>query len=948
MGSRVVSLTEPNDRSPFSDTPNPSDPPVTTSNPTSKRSSVVDRSTLRSALKSAATSNSQNLARTPSLLRVAFDSNAGVVGGVAPAAGSQKPVLPVRTETETSGTVFTPTKRGGSGGEQSGIAVASGGEKYLSAETPASRPLSGKSPRAAYRSSLKMRPISANEYLKEVKLSGFEFRRNPAIESLTDRLIETRTQETEHLNRLLLLRLTNPWSSIKNSELLFTPHAWTHIQNEFGLQPKPRPPSSTPPRPKTSPSTLPNRARILQHNPATTARDMYFAKLAIPRPKHYNDPLPPEIPTPKRIPGPPDLQRLEQLAQPRKIHPPFKAPEVYPGCLDEQRRVRSGKVREMDPVVLERLTRPRRVMAVEEVEHVPLPVVVRRRKVGSGRVKGKRDVEASFEAGLNGGGTRAATVGSMGSVGQGEAGRRLSTGLKSEGFAQSQVFVDMFESSTEEEPSIEMEEKVDTVSQGLSPAPPAPSRIEPTESTDDPVQDISSTIVDEAAVKLQSTFDSTRAQTEETESIDLKESQNLTSTSADHLADDKEQTAAIKLQSTFRGYSMRKKLTGREEVALNLRIQGDTEPNGSRRPSQNARGSANGSKRSSLNGLSGSGRSSLAGRVNEPLGVRDVEEVAGNFKGNLLMMAAFGASRSIMELNEEDESGGGGSGGVEREFQGFGGGLAVLPLGVDAHSARISRAESAVDQPNETRGDEGSGSFGNPLGLGGKLAVLPSGIDGHSARISAVSEADQQNQHPSGEAADSNREETDFTANGEVPASENPASHLDERQTPQGQSIRGSVSILKNASPPSKSSRNGSLRESIAKSIHGSATRISSAFGLGSKKSLSNITQQEKAEFVELAQEDAPFAEERVVYDEDLPPAVDDLIPDYTMDATDEIPSSNTEAIEDDIRLDQITSVGEESLAAPHIVADEVEESHFGHDEGVPAEETPSSVEEYI
>ncbi|KAJ3239488.1 hypothetical protein HDU81_005932 [Chytriomyces hyalinus] len=201
---------------------------------------------------------------------------------------------------------------------------------------------------AAPRPAYKLRPISANAAEKKIKFSGFEFRRNPVVEALADKLIETRKTETEHLNRLLLLRLANPWSSILNSEILFPESAWASIQKEYGQQ-GPRPPQK--PRPKSSPQ------RKAQKTPAplATRRDMYFARLATPKPKHLNDPLPPDIPRPTPLPGPPDLERLERLAQPRICHKP-NTDDLLALPRKNQR------LREMDPVVLARLTRPKRVL----------------------------------------------------------------------------------------------------------------------------------------------------------------------------------------------------------------------------------------------------------------------------------------------------------------------------------------------------------------------------------------------------------------------------------------------------------------------------------------------------------------------------------------------------------------------------------------------------------
>ncbi|KAI9341457.1 hypothetical protein BDR26DRAFT_918402 [Obelidium mucronatum] len=293
---------------------------------------------------------------------------------------------------------------------------------------PMARPISAAS--TSPRASLKMRPISANAYHKQVKLSGFEFRRNPVIEQLAEQLIETRRQETEHLNRLFLLRLTNPWSSIKNSEVLFTDHAWAQVHHDFSSHHHhPTPPSA---RPRTAPNKRVFSRPQTAPAAAPTRRDKYFEKLATPRPKHFNDPLPPEIPTPQTRPGPPDLARLEKLAQPRQIHPPYIAPIVYPGCTDEQRR-KPVKVREMDPVVLARLTKPKMIVNPEDVEPLHVPRVVRSR-MGQKLMKGVKSKLISTGGGGSNAGMGSATyvVGDMdgqrsqdsvdGEVGKGEVG----------------------------------------------------------------------------------------------------------------------------------------------------------------------------------------------------------------------------------------------------------------------------------------------------------------------------------------------------------------------------------------------------------------------------------------------------------------------------------------------------------------------------------------------
>ncbi|KAI8616297.1 hypothetical protein BC830DRAFT_1080723, partial [Chytriomyces sp. MP71] len=239
----------------------------------------------------------------------------------------------------------------------------------------ASRPTSasqqnGSAPRTAY----KMRPVSAsaNPFERQVKLSGFEFRRNPVVEALAEKLIETRKEETEHLNRLVLLRLTNPWSSILNSELLFPEIAWKSVQKcQLKTPSQQEYRGSHGVSPKIRPKTAPNKRSSRRNEPVTpptpTRKDKYFAKLAKPKPKHFNDPLPPEIPRPISLPGPPDMDRLEKLARPRTQYKTAAQLALAAEALGRK----PHKVREMDPIVLERLTRPKRAFSPTETENVP-------------------------------------------------------------------------------------------------------------------------------------------------------------------------------------------------------------------------------------------------------------------------------------------------------------------------------------------------------------------------------------------------------------------------------------------------------------------------------------------------------------------------------------------------------------------------------------------------
>ncbi|KAJ3242909.1 hypothetical protein HDU78_001046 [Chytriomyces hyalinus] len=312
-------------------------------------SSSVGRSALTIVTDSIPTSASNSSLPRMTSAKVAFGSSSTMIMNDGNTTATAKALAPTSRRVSLAAKPdILPTEKSNDGKNLDHIMVADNQPTHFS------RPGSAiAAPRPAY----KLRPISANAAEKQIKFSGFEFRRNPVVEALADKLIETRKTETEHLNRLLLLRLANPWSSILNSEILFPENAWESIQKEYGQQ-GPRPPQK--PRPKSSPQ------RKAQKTPAplTTRRDMYFARLATPKPKHMNDPLPPDIPRPTPLPGPPDLERLERLAQPRICHKP-NTDDLLALPRKNQR------LREMDPVVLARLTRPKRVLLEDGSEQKP-------------------------------------------------------------------------------------------------------------------------------------------------------------------------------------------------------------------------------------------------------------------------------------------------------------------------------------------------------------------------------------------------------------------------------------------------------------------------------------------------------------------------------------------------------------------------------------------------
>ncbi|KAJ3391869.1 hypothetical protein HDU84_005220 [Entophlyctis sp. JEL0112] len=167
-------------------------------------------------------------------------------------------------------------------------------------------------------------------------------------------------------------------------------------QNEYG-PPHPHLPQVA--RPKSAATALRNLSSTPSRNKAfdalcrePTRRDQYFAKLATPRQKHYNDPLPPEIPRPRVLPGPPDLERLERLAQPRTIHRRVPTADEHPESFAASGN-KHEKIREMDPVVFARLTRPKTVQPPPDVFYVPFRATkhkhkhardIQKKKSGSG------------------------------------------------------------------------------------------------------------------------------------------------------------------------------------------------------------------------------------------------------------------------------------------------------------------------------------------------------------------------------------------------------------------------------------------------------------------------------------------------------------------------------------------------------------------------------------
>ncbi|KAI8834554.1 hypothetical protein BJ741DRAFT_239158 [Chytriomyces cf. hyalinus JEL632] len=156
----------------------------------------------------------------------------------------------------------------------------------------------------------------SNEAPDYVNLTGIEFRRNKVVESLKQKLVDAKKSETEHLNRLLLMRLTNPWSEVKNSEILGTEMGWNAVQGEYSLlnNSKRRPKSAPPVSSKTSKPKLEANPLPLKQPPILTRRDIYFSQLAKPRNPTVPVPATPTLSAPRAAP---DLARIARLATPR-------------------------------------------------------------------------------------------------------------------------------------------------------------------------------------------------------------------------------------------------------------------------------------------------------------------------------------------------------------------------------------------------------------------------------------------------------------------------------------------------------------------------------------------------------------------------------------------------------------------------------------------------------
>ncbi|KAJ3286017.1 hypothetical protein HDU79_006886 [Rhizoclosmatium sp. JEL0117] len=718
----------------FGSAESPSLPPVSSSaSGISADPPRTDRTQLRSALKSAGNSrfslNGSNTSLTRSSHKVAFDALAVDQNKM-----DRKSIVEMTRASSRTSSAMTANS----------LIVPYNMDPILSNENmnqeelpqdadKKTRPLSSRPMSAASitsRAALRMRSISANAYGKEVKLTGFEFRRNPVVEALAEQLIETRRQETEHMNRLLLLRLTNPWSSIKNSEVLFTDYAWNQIHQDFG---KPQRPKTAPSSAKKSPRrSVPAVKMPDVPPPEPTRRDIYFAKLATPRPKHFNDPLPPEIPTPRNLPGPPDLERLEALARPRQIHPPYQSPIVYPGCTDAQRK-KPVRIREIDPAVFNRLTKPKTVIRPEDIEPLHVPQV-KRSKIGQRLMK---EVKSRIDAAPGPSSQHTANSGDFLAGGDMDVSRnesfaepvvegRFTLSLRPKSgatnVAVSQVFVDMYEHSTglssvnlneegapsglniyqtqDMEPAMETLEKQESI---LSISRPSinlnmeimvqrpsvsPAIVEQDSKTSHPISEESA--IDTPAPPEANIIISPDPASSTTH--------NLLELTEEHHA------AAVKLQSTFRGFALRKRLSLVDDNrAWDLRastIQPDYVDNTRQSISQ---------------------------------GYREEEGGPLSLAQSMHIMRSISGSRMIMEEKEEGE-----------EVDENGKKVSVVETHASARpSSYVSRRGSAAAglgsvtiHESATGSQTGLKSSTESFGMGKKLHLLPTELDARSANIS--------------------------------------------------------------------------------------------------------------------------------------------------------------------------------------------------------------------
>ncbi|KAJ1551210.1 hypothetical protein HK096_002468, partial [Nowakowskiella sp. JEL0078] len=209
----------------------------------------------------------------------------------------------------------------------------------------------------------------------KVRLGGIEFNKQPAVECMAPILIEEQRAEAAQLNRLLLLRLANPWSAILNSEMLFpksvcdyeenfvtrkslirvnsAPHCET--QYEDRLKTLNNSQFRYPRKICSEPNTKPTLAEAMK----PSRRAIYFAKLSAPRMKPVEDELEFDFGVRKGRTTPPDQDRIALLSRPRS-HPAQPFDEL---TINERQFPKPGTYRDMDPIVFSRLTKqPERVL----------------------------------------------------------------------------------------------------------------------------------------------------------------------------------------------------------------------------------------------------------------------------------------------------------------------------------------------------------------------------------------------------------------------------------------------------------------------------------------------------------------------------------------------------------------------------------------------------------
>ncbi|KAJ3414927.1 hypothetical protein HDV05_005876 [Chytridiales sp. JEL 0842] len=163
------------------------------------------------------------------------------------------------------------------------------------------------------------RPRSYTARPIKLRSTGFELRRSAVVDAMAQQLIDQRAAEIEHLNRVMLLRLTNPWSAVKNADVLYTDVAWESARQKLMEQEK--------------------KLERLQGARSTTPSKV----------KQNPVPVRPKTPTQPATAG--DSQKRTKSAAVSKR--PSTAPQPTSS-------IPPKKLREMDPVVMARLTKPRK------------------------------------------------------------------------------------------------------------------------------------------------------------------------------------------------------------------------------------------------------------------------------------------------------------------------------------------------------------------------------------------------------------------------------------------------------------------------------------------------------------------------------------------------------------------------------------------------------------